>query len=59
MSRRERNEDARAWASSIGADTIDICNRVVQPTRPLRAPLVAADKLAKLRASLDAASQGK
>lgn len=53
MSRREQNEDARVWASSIGANTIDICDRVVQPTRPLRAPLVPTDKLAGLRALLE------
>ena len=41
--------DVRVWASSIGSTTIDIRDRTVMPTRPLKAPLIKADKLAELR----------
>ena len=41
--------DARVWASSIGSTTIDIRDRAVMPTRPLRAPLIKTEKLAELQ----------
>lgn len=45
--------DARVWASSIGATTIDIRDRAVMPTRPLKAPLIKTETLAELRKLLD------
>ena len=51
MKQKQRDEDARVWASSIGSTTIDIVDRKAPNAthRPLRAPLVPTDKLAELR----------